>query len=185
MVGFCHYCSGDGPKRLHLKQTKMSSTELDGLVLPHTKAKAPDAERQSAVQRLATVAYDDASRTYRFLAPTIRSTTSTPNSRYRERFLWSFTAGRHIVNTMHLPQRRVGRNHRGDVCIIPRIAAWTSSFTSAVKRQFARCPGSKPRDDRGTRSWVTWYCGLVTRKLPCQDDITAEELKDRLTSSEA
>jgi len=92
-----------GPgEALHLTQTENVEYKLDGLVLL-IEGKSTSADGKVLFSALATIAYDDASHTYRFRAYN--------DGRYLDRelsvptngFSWSFTAGpAHIVNTMHL-----------------------------------------------------------------------------------
>jgi len=87
---------------LHLKQTEDVEYKLDGLVLL-IEGKSTDADGKVRFSALATVAYDDASRTYRFRAYNEGHYLDTELSVPANGFSWSFTAGpAHIVNTMHL-----------------------------------------------------------------------------------
>jgi hypothetical protein len=80
-----------GPgEALHLAQTEDVEYKLDGLLLL-IEGKSTSADGKVLFSALATIAYDDASRTYRFHA---------------NGFSWNFTAGpAHIVNTMHLTSK--------------------------------------------------------------------------------
>ena len=87
---------------LHLKQTEDVEYKLDGLVLL-IEGKSTDADGKVLFSAMATVAYDDASRTYRFRAYNEGHYLDTELSVPANGFAWSFTAGpAHIVNTMHL-----------------------------------------------------------------------------------
>jgi len=92
-----------GPgEALHLTQTEDVEYKLDGLVLL-VEGKSTSADGKVAFSALATIAYDDASRTYRFRAYHDGHYLDTELSAPANGFSWSFTAGpAHIVNTMHL-----------------------------------------------------------------------------------
>jgi hypothetical protein len=88
---------------LRLTQTEEVAYKLDGLVLL-IEGKSTSAEGKVLFSALATIAYDDASNTYRFRAYNdghyIDTELSVPPA---NGFSWSFTGGpAHIVNTMHL-----------------------------------------------------------------------------------
>jgi len=95
-----------GPgEALHLTQTEGVEHKLDGLVLL-IEGKSTSADGKVLFSALATIAYDDASHTYRFRAYNdghyLDAELSVPVSG----FSWSFTAGpAHIVNTMHLTSK--------------------------------------------------------------------------------
>lgn len=92
-----------GPgEALHLTQTEDVEYQLDGLVLL-VEGKSTSADGKVVFSALATIAYDDASHTYRFRAYHDGHYLDTELSVPAEGFSWSFTAGpAHIVNTMHL-----------------------------------------------------------------------------------
>ena len=87
---------------LHLTQTEDVAYKLDGLILL-VEGKSTSAEGKVIFSALATIAYDDASHTYRFRAYNDGHYLDTELSVPANGFSWSFTAGpAHIVNTMHL-----------------------------------------------------------------------------------
>jgi hypothetical protein len=87
---------------LHLTQTEDVEYKLDGLVLL-IEGKSTSADGKRLFSALATIAYDDASHTYRFRAYNDGHYLDTELSVPANGFSWSFTAGpAHIVNTMHL-----------------------------------------------------------------------------------
>jgi hypothetical protein len=87
---------------LRLNQTEDVEYKLDGLILL-IEGKSTSADRKTQFSALATVAYDDASRSYRFRAYHDGHYLDTELSVPDKGFSWSFTAGpAHIVNTMHL-----------------------------------------------------------------------------------
>jgi hypothetical protein len=87
---------------LHLTQTEDVEYKLDGLVLL-VEGKSTSADGKVQFTALATIAYDDASHTYRFRAYNDGHYLDTELSVPANGFSWSFTAGpAHIVNTMHL-----------------------------------------------------------------------------------
>ena len=87
---------------LHLTQTEDVEYKLDGLVLL-IEGKSMSANGKLPFSALATIAYDDASHTYRFRAYNDGHYLDTELSVPANGFSWSFTAGpAHIVNTMHL-----------------------------------------------------------------------------------
>jgi hypothetical protein len=92
-----------GPgEALHLTQTEDVAYKLDGLVLL-IEGKSASADGKVLFSALATIAYDDASHTYRFRAYNDGHYLDTELSVLGNGFSWSFTAGpAHIVNTMHL-----------------------------------------------------------------------------------
>ena len=92
-----------GPgEALHLTQTEDVVYKLDGLVLL-IEGKSTSADGKVLFNALATIAYDDASHTYRFRAHNDGHYLDTELSVPANGFSWSFTAGpAHIVNTMHL-----------------------------------------------------------------------------------
>jgi hypothetical protein len=95
-----------GPgEALHSTQTEDVEYKLDGLV-PLIEGKSTSAEGKVQFSALATIAYDDASHTYRFRAYHDGHYLETELSVPANGFSWSFTAGpAHIVNTMHLTSK--------------------------------------------------------------------------------
>ena len=90
---------------LHLTQTEDVEYKLDGLVLL-IEGKSTSADGKVVFSALATIAYDDASHTYRFRAYNDGRYLDTELSMPPNGFSWSFTAGpAHIVNTMHLTDK--------------------------------------------------------------------------------
>jgi hypothetical protein len=76
--------------------------KLDGLVLL-IEGKSTSADGKILFSALATIAYDDASNSYRFRAYNDGHYVDTELTAASDGFSWSFTAGpAHIVNTMHL-----------------------------------------------------------------------------------
>jgi hypothetical protein len=92
-----------GPvEALHLTQTEDVEYKLDGLVLL-IEGKSTSADGKVLFRALATIAYDDASHTYRFRAYNGGHYLDTELSVPANGFSWSFTVGpANIVNTMHL-----------------------------------------------------------------------------------
>jgi hypothetical protein len=87
---------------LHLTQTEDVDYKLDGLVLL-IQGNSTSADGKTQFSALATIAYDDASHTYRFRAYNDGHYLDTALSVPDNGFSWGFTAGpAHIVNTMHL-----------------------------------------------------------------------------------
>lgn len=95
-----------GPdEALHLTQNEDVEYKLDGLVLL-LQGKSTRADGNEEFSALATIAYDDASQTYRLRAYNEGRYLDTELSVAGNRFSWSFTAGSaHIVNTMHLTDK--------------------------------------------------------------------------------
>jgi len=95
-----------GPgEALHLTQTERVEYKLDGLVLL-VEGKSTSADGKVLFSALATIAYDDASHTYRFRAYHDGHYLDTELSVPPNGFSWSFMAGpAHIVNTMHLTEK--------------------------------------------------------------------------------
>jgi len=90
---------------LRLTQTENVEFKLDGLLLL-IEGKSTSADGKVAFNALATIAYDDASHTYRFRAYHDGHYVDTALSVPENGFSWSFTAGpAHIVNTMHLSSK--------------------------------------------------------------------------------
>lgn len=87
---------------LHLTQAENVQFKLDGLVLLiEGQSTGPDGKAQ--FQALATVAYDDASHTYRFRAYNDGHYIDTELTAQPDGFAWGFNAGpAKIQNTMHL-----------------------------------------------------------------------------------
>jgi hypothetical protein len=87
---------------LHATQTEDVEYKLDGLILL-VEGKSTSADGKVVFSALATIAYDDATHTYRFRAYNDGHYLDTELSTPANGFSWSFTAGpAHIVNTMHL-----------------------------------------------------------------------------------
>ena len=87
---------------LHLTQTEDVGYKLDGLVLL-IEGKSTGADGKAQFSALATIAYDDASHTYRFRAYHDGHYLDTELLVPATGFSWSFAAGpANIVNTMHL-----------------------------------------------------------------------------------
>ena len=87
---------------LHLTQNEDVDYKLEGLVLL-VQGKSTSADGKTQFSALATIAYDDASHTYRFRAYNDGHYLDTELSVPDNAFSWGFTAGpAHIVNTMHL-----------------------------------------------------------------------------------
>ncbi len=90
---------------LHLTQTENVEYKLDGLVLL-IQGKSTGQDGKAQFEALATVAYDDASQTYRIRAYHAGQYVDTALSVMDNGFSWSMEAGpAHIVNTMHLTAR--------------------------------------------------------------------------------
>ena len=87
---------------LHLTQTEDIEYKLDGLVLL-VQGKSTGADGKVQFSALATIAYDDASHTYRIRAYNDGHYIDTEMAAAAKGFSWSFTSGpAHVVNTMHL-----------------------------------------------------------------------------------
>lgn len=87
---------------LRLTQTEEVAYKLDGLVL-FIEGKSTSAEGKVLFSALATIAYDDASHTYRLRAYNDGHYIDTELSVPTNGFSWGFTAGpAHTVNIMHL-----------------------------------------------------------------------------------
>jgi len=95
-----------GPgEALHLAQTEDVEYKLDGLVLL-IEGQGTSADGKVVFSALATIAYDDASHTYRFRAYHDGHYLDTELFVPANGFSWSFTAGpAHIVNTMRLTSK--------------------------------------------------------------------------------
>ena len=90
---------------LRLTQTENVEYKLDGLVLL-IEGKSTGADGKAMFNALATVAYDDASHTYRFRAYNNGHYIDTELSVPTNGFSWGFTSGpAHIVNSMHLTSK--------------------------------------------------------------------------------
>lgn len=90
---------------LHLTQTEDVEYKLDGLVLL-IEGKSTSADGKALFSALTTVAYDHASRTYRFRAYNDGHYLDTELSVPAKGFSWSFAAGpAHVVNPMHLTDK--------------------------------------------------------------------------------
>lgn len=87
---------------LHLTQTENVAYKLDGLVLL-IEGTSTGAEGTAPFQALATIAYDDATHTYRLRAYHDGHYLDTELTALADGFSWGFQAGpAHVVNTMHL-----------------------------------------------------------------------------------
>jgi hypothetical protein len=87
---------------IHLVQTEDVEYKLDGLVVL-VQGKSTGADGEVMFSALATIAYDDASHTYRFRAYNDGHYVDTELSAPANGFSWDFMAGpAHIANTMHL-----------------------------------------------------------------------------------
>ena len=95
-----------GPgETLRLTQTEDVQYKLDGLVLL-IEGRSTGADGKILFSALATVAYDDASRAYRFRAYNDGRYLDTELTVPDNGFSWGFTAGpAHIVNTMRLTDK--------------------------------------------------------------------------------
>jgi hypothetical protein len=87
---------------LHFTQTEEIQYKLDGLVLL-IEGTCRNTEGKVQFNALATVAYDDVSRSYRFRAYNAGHYIDTELTVAANGFSWGFDAGpAHITNTMHL-----------------------------------------------------------------------------------
>jgi hypothetical protein len=87
---------------LHLTQTEKVEYKLDGLVLL-IEGRSTASDGSAPFQALATVAYDDASHTYRIHAYNAGHYVDTELTALTDGFSWAFDAGpAHILNTMHM-----------------------------------------------------------------------------------
>ena len=87
---------------LHLTQTEKIEYKLDGLVLL-IEGKSTAADGTAPFQALATVAYDDATHTYRIRAYNAGHYIDAELTVLADGFSWSFDSGpAHIANSMHL-----------------------------------------------------------------------------------
>lgn len=95
-----------GPaESLHLTQSEDVQYKLDGLVM-QIDGKSTDADGKTRFQALATIAFDDATHTYRFRAYNDGRYIDTELSVLNNGFSWGFAAGpAHVVNTMHLTSK--------------------------------------------------------------------------------
>ena len=108
-----------GPEPLHLTQSENVQYKLDGLVML-IEGQSTGADGKAQFQALATIAFDDATHTYRLRAYNDGHYVDTELTVLADGFAWGFAAGpAHIVNTMHLTstgewqeatQVTVGRN---------------------------------------------------------------------------
>ena len=87
---------------LRLTQTENVESRLDGLVLL-IEGKSTEADGNAPFEALATIAFDEATHTYRFRAYNEGHYLDTELAVLPDGFSWGFAAGpAHIVNTMHL-----------------------------------------------------------------------------------
>jgi hypothetical protein len=97
-------CGGRG-EPLHLTQTEDVQYKLDGLVLL-VEGKSTGADGKVQFSALATMAYDDATHSYRFRAYHDGHYLDTELTVPGSGFSWTFMAGpAHIVNTMRLTSK--------------------------------------------------------------------------------
>jgi hypothetical protein len=90
---------------LHLTQTEDVQYKLDGLVLL-VEGKSTGTDGKVQFSALATIAYDDATHSYRFRAYHDGHYLDTELTVPGNGFSWTFMAGpAHIVNTMHLTSK--------------------------------------------------------------------------------
>lgn len=92
-----------GPgESLHLTQSENVQYKLDGLVLL-IEGKSISADGKAQFSALATISFDDATRTYRIRAYNNGHYLDTELSLLADGFSWGFPAGPvRVVNTMHL-----------------------------------------------------------------------------------
>jgi hypothetical protein len=87
---------------LHLAQTETVEYKLDGLVLL-IQGKSTGVHGETPFQALATIAYDDATGSYRIRAYNAGHYVDTQLTVTPSGFSWGFDAGpAHVANTMHL-----------------------------------------------------------------------------------
>jgi hypothetical protein len=90
---------------LKATQTEEVQYKLDGLVLL-VEGKSTDADGKVRFSALATIAYDDAAKTYRFRAYNDGRYVDTELAVPGNGFSWSYAAGpAHVVNTMKLTEK--------------------------------------------------------------------------------
>lgn len=90
---------------LRATQTEDVAYKLGGLVLL-VEGRSTDADGKQVFSALATIAFDDASKTYRFRAYSEGRYVDTELAVPSDGFSWSYAAGSaHVVNTMHLTQK--------------------------------------------------------------------------------
>lgn len=90
---------------VHLTQTEAIQFKLDGLVLLIEGA-SHDAAGKVSFSALATVAFDDATHTYRFRAYNAGHYVDTELTVVADGFSWGYDSGPvHIANTMHLTDK--------------------------------------------------------------------------------
>jgi hypothetical protein len=118
---------------LHLTQTENVHYELDGLVLL-VEGQSTSADGKVLFSALATIAYDDAARVYRFRAYHDGQYVDTELAVPTDGFSWSYDAGpAHIVNTMHL-------SGNGDWHEVTTVAVAGNSPRRSVEMQLHRRP---------------------------------------------
>ena len=87
---------------LHLTQTEKIEYKLDGLVLL-IEGKSTAADGTTPFEALATIAYDDATHSYRIRAYNAGHYVDSELKVLADGFSWGFDAGpAHVANTMHL-----------------------------------------------------------------------------------
>lgn len=95
---------------LHLTQTEEVQYKLDSLVLLIEGASL-EAQGKVLFSALDTVAYDDATRTYRVRAYNEGRYLDTELTAPADGFSWGFASGPHHQHHVPHHQRRMGRNH--------------------------------------------------------------------------
>ena len=104
LVGANHDCPGPG-EPLHLTQSENVEFKLGGLVLL-IEGKSTGADGKAQFEALATVAFDNASRSYRFRAYHDGNYLDTPLTVHADGFSWEYSMGpAKVVNTMHLTSK--------------------------------------------------------------------------------
>lgn len=90
---------------LKATQTEDAQFKLDGLVLL-IEGKSTDADGKAGFTALATIAYDDATKTYRFRAYNQGRYVDTELAVIGNGFSWNYAAGpAHVTNTMKLTDK--------------------------------------------------------------------------------
>lgn len=90
---------------LHAVQSEDVQFKLDGLVLL-VEGKSTSSDGKVQFSALATISYDDASKTYRFRAYNDGHYIDTELTVAGNSFSWSYAAGpAHVANTMHLTDK--------------------------------------------------------------------------------
>jgi len=90
---------------LHAVQSEDVQFKLDGILML-VEGKSTSADGKVQFSALATISYDDASKTYRFRAYNDGHYIDAELAVVANGFSWSFAAGpAHVVNTMHLTDK--------------------------------------------------------------------------------